>query len=93
MMTTNLFVIAIVKHLRTDGSFRILLPFFRTSSGVGVLNSKFLTFFTIGLILARFWTAYGISGLGGEFEPPNPPSPVRHCVSFLHVFPTNSYTH
>jgi len=26
-MTTNLFVIANVKQLRTDGSFRILLPF------------------------------------------------------------------
>jgi len=37
-MTTNLFVIANVKQLRTDGSFRILLPFFRTSWGVGVLN-------------------------------------------------------
>ena len=33
MMTTNLFVIANVKQLRTDGSFRILLPFFRTSWG------------------------------------------------------------
>jgi len=30
MMTTNLFVIANVKQLRTGGSFRILLPFFRT---------------------------------------------------------------
>ena len=39
MMTTNLFVIANVKQLRTDSSFRILLPFFRTSWGVGVLNS------------------------------------------------------
>jgi len=28
MMTTNLFVIANVKELRTGGSFRILLPFF-----------------------------------------------------------------
>jgi len=39
MMTTNLFVIDNVKQLRTGGSFRILLPFFRTSWGVGVLNS------------------------------------------------------
>ena len=39
MMTTNLFVIANVKQLRTGGSFRILLPFFRTSWGVGILNS------------------------------------------------------
>ena len=31
MMTTNLFVIANVKQLRTGGSFTILLPFFRTS--------------------------------------------------------------
>jgi len=29
MMTTNLFVIANVKQLRTGGSFRILLPFFQ----------------------------------------------------------------
>jgi len=38
-MTTNLFGMANVKQLRTDGSCRILLPFFRTSWGVGVLNS------------------------------------------------------
>ena len=38
MMTTNLFAIANVKQLLTGGSFRILLPFFRTSWGVGVLN-------------------------------------------------------
>ena len=38
MIKTNLFVIANVKQLRTDGSFRILPPFFRTSWGVGVLN-------------------------------------------------------
>jgi len=39
MMTTNLFVIVNVKQLPTVGSFRILLPFSRTSWGVGVLNS------------------------------------------------------
>ena len=39
MMTANLFVIAKVKQLRTDGSFRILLPFPRTSWSVGALNS------------------------------------------------------
>jgi hypothetical protein len=42
MMTTNLFVIANVKQMRTGGSFRILLPFFRTSWGVGVQNSAVL---------------------------------------------------
>ena len=39
MMTTSLFVNTNVKKLRTGGSFRILLPFFRTSWGVGFLNS------------------------------------------------------
>ena len=44
-MTTNLFVIANVKQLRTGGSFRILLPFFRTPWSVGVLNSAFFNSF------------------------------------------------
>jgi len=70
MMITNLFVIANVKQLRTGGSFRILLPLFRTSWGVGILNSAiFLTVFTIGVSLARFWRAFGISG-GGVGSPP-----------------------
>jgi len=43
-MTTNLFVIANVKQLRTGGSFRILLPFFQTSWSVGVLNSAIRNF-------------------------------------------------
>jgi len=41
-MTTNLFVIVNVNELRTGGSFRILLPFFSTSWGVGFLNSAIL---------------------------------------------------
>ena len=45
MMTTNLFVIANVKQLRTDGSVRIVLPFFRTSCSVGVLNSTIFNSF------------------------------------------------
>ena len=46
MMTTNLFVIANVKQLRTGGSFRILMPFFfRTSWSVGVLNSAIFNSF------------------------------------------------
>jgi len=45
MVTTNLFVIANVKQLRTDGSFRILLPFFRTFWCVGVLNSAIFNSF------------------------------------------------
>ena len=39
-MTTNLFVIINVKKLRTGGSFGILVPFFLTYWGVGVLNSE-----------------------------------------------------
>jgi len=45
MITTNLFVIANVEQLRTGGSFRILVPFFRTSWGVGVLNSAMFNSF------------------------------------------------
>ena len=66
-MTPNLFVIANVKQLRTNSSFRVLLPFFQTSWCVGIL---FLTVFTIELSLAQFWRAFGISG---EFERPKPP--------------------
>jgi len=64
-MTANLFVIANVKQLRTDVGFRVLLPFFRASWGVGFQIQQLLTVFTIGLSLARFWKAFGISGGGG----------------------------
>ena len=53
------------------GRFWILLPFFRTYRGVWVLNSAILTIFTVGLSLARFWTAFRISG--GGVEHPNRP--------------------
>ena len=52
------------------GSFKIWLSYFRTSWGVGVLNSAILTVLTIGLSLARFWRAFGI--LGGGLNPPTP---------------------
>jgi len=70
MMTTNLFVIANVKQLRTDGSFRILLPFFRTSWGVRVLNSAIFNSFHSRV---EFGTICGPSGGGGGVEPANPP--------------------
>jgi len=69
-MTTNLFVIDNVKQLRTGSSFRILLRFFRTSWGVGVLNSAVFNSFTIGLSLARFWRAFGIWGCLNLSNPP-----------------------
>ena len=71
-MTNNLFVIANVKQLRTDGSFRILLPFFLTSWGVGVLNSTIFNSFhnrvEFGTILEGLWN------LGrGDLNTPNHP--------------------
>ena len=83
-MTTNLFVIVNVKQLWTGGSFRILLPFFRTSWGVGVLNSAIFKLirmlewntkhfppnFQSGLTLSNF------RDVGGGFELRNQ---IRHC--------------
>ena len=82
MMTTNLFVTANVKQLRTDGSFRILLPFFRTSWGVGVLNSAIFNSFDIrvefGTILESLRNFRGMGGV----KPHKTPS-VRHCPQVL----------
>ena len=77
MVTTDLFVIANVKQLRTDGSFRILLPFCRTSSGVGAINSAIFNSFhnrgEFGTILE------GLRNFGGFMNPPtSPPPSVRH---------------
>jgi len=70
MMATNLFVIANGKQLRTGGSFRTLLPFFRTSWSVGVLNSAVFNSFhnrvEFGTILEGFRNFGGV-------EHPNPP--------------------
>jgi len=61
-MTTNLFVIANVKQLRSGGSFRILLPFFPNILGFWRHKfSNFLTVFTIEFSLARIWRAFEIS--------------------------------
>ena len=74
MRTTNLFVNANVKQLRTGGSFRILLPFFRTSWGVGFLNSVIFNIFhnrvDFGTILE------GLRNFGGEegWTPPQYPT-------------------
>ena len=76
-MTTNLFVIVNVKQLRTDGSFRILLPFFRTSCGVGVLKSAIFNGFhsrvEFGTILE------GLRNFGEGFESPRP-FPSRYAT-------------
>jgi len=70
-MTTSLFVIANVKQLRTSGSFRILLPFFRTSWAVGILNSKMFNSFHS---LVEFGTILeGLRNFGGGGRGLNPP--------------------
>jgi len=84
MMTTNLFAIVNAKQLWTGGSFGILLPFFRTSWGVGVLSSAIFKLIRMlewntkhfslnlhsGLILSNF------RDVGGGFELRNQ---IRHC--------------
>ena len=76
MMTTNLFVIANVKQLRTDGSFRIILPFLRTFWDVGVLNSAIFNSFHNRVDFGTFSECLRNFGEGG-LNPLNPLS-VRH---------------
>ena len=75
MMATKLFVIANVKKVANLGSFRILLPFFRTSWGVGILNSAFFNSFRnrveFGTILE------GLRNFGGRVEHPQTHPPLR----------------
>ena len=79
MMTTNLFVIANVKQLPTDGSFRILLTF---SEHLGVLNSAIFNSFhnrvELGTILEGLWNFVG--GRGVEIPNQPPPPSVRHWL-------------
>ena len=74
MMTNNLSVIANVKQLRSGGSFRILLHFFRISRGVGVLNSAIFNSFhnrvEFGTILEGL---RNLGGGGGGLNPPKHP--------------------
>ena len=78
MMTTNLFVIANVKQLRTGGSFRNLLPFFQTSWGVGVLNSAIFNSFHNRV---EFGTILEVLRNFGGVEAPNPPP--RYATALL----------
>jgi len=71
MMKNNFFVIANVKQLRTGNSFRILLPFSEYLRVLASENLRFLTVFSVGLSLARFWRAFRISG-GRGLTPQNP---------------------
>ena len=64
MMTTHLSVIANVKQLRTGGSFRMLLPFFRASWGVGVLNSAIFNSFHNRVEIRKIFE--GLLNFGGR---------------------------
>ena len=76
-MTTNLFVIANLKQLRTDGGFRISQPFFQTSWGVGVLNSAIFKFSKSGCV----WHDFGeLSEFRGGRTPPNHTAPPRYAT-------------
>jgi len=74
MMTTNLFVIANVKQLRTDGSFRILLHLFRIYWVVGVLNSAIFNNFhnrvEFGMIFRAFLISGGLNNPTSRRPPP-----------------------
>jgi len=73
MMTTNLFVIANVKQLRTGGSFRILLPFFPTSWGVGVVKSAIFNSFHSRVEFGTILEGLRNFGGGGGLNTPNSP--------------------
>jgi len=73
-MTTDLCVIANAKHLRTDGSFRILLPFFRTFRVLALaIFSSFHSRVEFGTILA------GLRNFGGGGV--QPPRPTRYATA------------
>jgi len=72
-MTTNLFVIPNVKQLRIDGNFRILLPFFRTSWGVGALNSAIFNSFHNRVEFGTILEGLRNFGGGEALNPPKPP--------------------
>ena len=84
LMTDNLFVIANVKQLRTDASFRILVPLFRTSWRVGVLNSAIFDGFHNRVEFGMILEVLRNFREGGE--PPPSPRSVRHCTeTFLEL--------
>ena len=78
-MTTKLFVIVNIKQLRTDGSFRILLPFFEHLVVFEFYIQQFLTVSKSGL--AKFWRAFVISEGRGVQSTPHPS--VRNYCHFL----------
>jgi len=80
MTTTNLFVIANVNQLRTGGSFRILLPFFWTSWGVGILNSAIFNCFHIRIQFGLILEVLRNFGGGVESSTPLVAPMIEWCV-------------
>jgi len=67
-MTTNLVVIANVKQLRTKVGVEFYCLFFRTTWGVGVLNSAIFNSFHNRVEFGKILE--GLQNIGGGFEPP-----------------------
>jgi len=89
MMATNLFVIANVKQLRTGGSFRILLPFFRTSWDLGILNSAIFNSFHNPIEFGTILEGLRNFGGGGGLKPPqNLPRYATECMSIAVIWTT-----
>ena len=87
MMTTNLFVIANVKQLRTGCRFRFLLPFFRTSWSVCVLNSAIFNGFHNRV---EFGTIFeGLRNFGGMNTPTHP----RYATDGIQLFSCIAFNH
>ena len=82
-MTTNLFVIANVKQLRTEVVLEFYCLFSEHLGGVGILNSAVFNSFhnrvEFGTILES------LRNFRGGVEHPNPPA-VRHCCKLIHAF-------
>jgi len=79
-MTTNLFVIVNVKQLRIL-VFRIQLPFFRISWGVGVLNSSIFNSFHNRVEFGTILKGLRNFGGGGSVNPQTSPPP-RYATAF-----------
>jgi len=82
MMTTNSFVIANVKQLRTYVVLEFYCLFFRTSFGVGVLNSGIFNSFHNRIEFGTILEGLRNFGDFGGFGPHNPPlgTPLVLCI-------------
>ena len=77
MITNHLFVIANVKQLRTLVVLEFYCLFFRTSWGVGALNSAIFNSFHTRVEFGTILGTFGISG--GGFE--SPQTPLRYATA------------